>query len=136
MRAIWTLLATWLSFWGFHPAKFHHITAPLPRIVALTFDDGPSPVYTPKILTILKDNNVHATFFVLGSEAERFPQVTREIIRQGSVIANHGYGHLNFFTRASNACGWMPKKPKISCKNQGFPRSLSIARLTATVARG
>jgi len=97
MRAIWTLLATWLSFWGFHPAKFHPITAPLPRIVALTFDDGPSPVYTPKILTILQNNHAHATFFVLGSEAERFPQVAREIIRQGSVIANHGYGHLNFF---------------------------------------
>lgn len=65
------------------------------KIVFLTFDDGPDVNKTPKILTILKENNVHATFFVLGSRLQN--QTSRNILMQtyknGNAIANHSYSH-------------------------------------------
>lgn len=68
-----------------------------PRVIALTFDDGPSPRYTPDILHLLSRYHAHATFFVLGSEAAQYSKVLREIVKQGSVVANHGYTHVNYF---------------------------------------
>ncbi len=65
------------------------------RIVALTFDDGPSPRFTPQILSLLSRYHAQATFFVLGSEAERYPQLVKAIVIQGSQVANHGWSHLN-----------------------------------------
>lgn len=58
----------------------------------LTFDDGPSQ-NTNDILSILKDNNIKATFFVLGSQVEVFPETTNRIYNEGHFIANHGYSH-------------------------------------------
>lgn len=58
----------------------------------LTFDDGPSR-NTNDILNILKDNNIKATFFVLGSQVEIFPETTNRIYNEGHYIANHGYSH-------------------------------------------
>ena len=58
----------------------------------LTFDDGPSQ-NTNDILNILKDNNIKATFFVLGSQVEFFPETTNRIYNEGHFIANHGYSH-------------------------------------------
>ena len=58
----------------------------------LTFDDGPSQ-NTKEILDILKDNNIKATFFVLGSQVEIFPETTNRIYNEGHYIANHGYSH-------------------------------------------
>jgi peptidoglycan/xylan/chitin deacetylase (PgdA/CDA1 family) len=65
------------------------------RLVALTFDDGPSLVNTPRILALLRRFHMHATFFVLGQEAERFPQLVREEVRQGDEVGNHTYAHVN-----------------------------------------
>ncbi|PSR32935.1 MAG: polysaccharide deacetylase family protein [Sulfobacillus benefaciens] len=65
------------------------------RIVALTFDDGPSPQFTPKILSLLTQYHAKGTFFVLGSEAEKYPNLVKAIYQQGSLVANHGWGHLN-----------------------------------------
>lgn len=59
----------------------------------LTFDDGPSTV-TPKILDILKQENVKATFFVLGSNVEKMPETVKRMYDEGHYIANHGYSHL------------------------------------------
>ena len=58
----------------------------------LTFDDGPSQ-NTNDILNILKDNNIKATFFVLGSQVEVFPETTNRIYNENHFIANHGYSH-------------------------------------------
>ena len=58
----------------------------------LTFDDGPSQ-NTNDVLNILKDNNIKATFFVLGSQVEVFPETTNRIYNEGHYIANHGYSH-------------------------------------------
>jgi cellulose synthase/poly-beta-1,6-N-acetylglucosamine synthase-like glycosyltransferase/peptidoglycan/xylan/chitin deacetylase (PgdA/CDA1 family)/spore germination protein YaaH len=63
--------------------------------VAITFDDGPDPRWTPKILDILKAANVKATFFVVGVNAERYPALVRRIVNEGHEIGNHTYYHPN-----------------------------------------
>lgn len=62
-------------------------------MVALTFDDGPHPKYTLEILDALKRNNARATFFVVGSRAERYKEVIGSIRENGNEIGNHTYDH-------------------------------------------
>ncbi len=61
--------------------------------VALTFDDGPDPTYTPAVLAVLKSFRAVGTFFVLGSQVKRFPSLARQAVAEGSQVCNHGYGH-------------------------------------------
>lgn len=61
----------------------------------LTFDDGPHPVYTPRILDILSEQQVTATFFVIGEEAEKHPDLVRRIANEGHVIGNHTWTHCH-----------------------------------------
>lgn len=63
------------------------------KVVALTFDDGPNPQATPRILDTLGEKGVRATFFVLGSHAERWPELVRRISHEGHQLGNHGYFH-------------------------------------------
>ncbi len=63
--------------------------------VAITFDDGPDPRWTPKILDILKAVNVKAAFFLVGVNAERYPGLVRRIVNEGHEIGNHTYYHPN-----------------------------------------
>ncbi|HJX98777.1 MAG TPA: polysaccharide deacetylase family protein [Chthoniobacterales bacterium] len=63
--------------------------------VALTFDDGPDPEWTPKILDILKKANAKAAFFVVGVNAEKYPALVRRIVNEGHEIGNHTYYHPN-----------------------------------------
>src|SRR5262245_37177375 len=62
-------------------------------VVALTFDDGPSPWLTPKILDVLEQHHVKATFFMMGRNVERFPQIARDVLARGHEIGNHSYSH-------------------------------------------
>ena len=61
--------------------------------VFLTFDDGPSKTVTPQILSILDQYNIKATFFVLGSRVELYPDIVKDAYNRGHYIANHGYSH-------------------------------------------
>src|SRR5438874_2336561 len=63
--------------------------------VAITFDDGPDPRWTPKILDVLKAANVKAAFFLVGVNAERYPGLVRRIVNEGHEIGNHTYYHPN-----------------------------------------
>ncbi len=63
--------------------------------LALTFDDGPDPVWTPQILDILKAKKVPATFFVIGSNMEAHPGLVQRILRDGHEVGNHTYTHPN-----------------------------------------
>jgi peptidoglycan/xylan/chitin deacetylase (PgdA/CDA1 family) len=63
------------------------------RVVALTFDDGPNPNATPRILDALAERGVHATFFVLGRHAERWPELVARIAAEGHTLGNHGWYH-------------------------------------------
>ncbi len=68
-------------------------TTPLKGTVALTFDDGPSPKYTPQVLAILKQYGIHATFFVVAGNAKRHPELIKAILAGGNTIANHSMTH-------------------------------------------
>jgi len=61
--------------------------------VVLTFDDGPDPQWTPKILDVLKREHATATFFLIGSQAERFPSIASRIYQEGNEIGNHTFTH-------------------------------------------
>ncbi len=61
--------------------------------VALSFDDGPDPAYTPRILDILKRENAKAIFFIIEAQAEKFPEITRRIYDEGHEIGNHTFTH-------------------------------------------
>ena len=63
------------------------------RKIALTFDDGPDPLWTPKILDVLKEKGVLATFFLIGVEAEKYPSLTNRIYAEGHEIGNHTFTH-------------------------------------------
>jgi len=63
--------------------------------VVLTFDDGPDPKWTPKILEILKEKNAPASFFVLGTQAQHYPDLLEQIVRDGHEVGNHTYSHQN-----------------------------------------
>ncbi len=68
---------------------------PSRREIALTIDDGPHPTYTLKLLQILKENNVHATFFVVGEKAEEYPDLVRAEVAGGHEVGNHTYDHVS-----------------------------------------
>lgn len=62
--------------------------------IALTFDDGPHPTLTPQILDILKAYGIRATFFMIGENAERYPELVERIRSEGHEIGNHTYSHI------------------------------------------
>lgn len=62
--------------------------------VALTFDDGPHPTITLKVLDVLREHHIKATFFVLGERVRRYPWIVRQIVSEGHEIGNHTYSHL------------------------------------------
>jgi peptidoglycan-N-acetylglucosamine deacetylase len=74
------------------------------RCVALTFDDGPDPVDTPKLLDLLRDKGVKATFFVVGKRADQYPEIVRRAWSEGHLIANHTWSHHSLF------CFLMPRR--------------------------
>lgn len=68
--------------------------------VALTFDDGPNAAATPAILDALGEAGVHATFFVLGRHADRWPDLAARVAAEGHVLGNHGYHHRKLLLRS------------------------------------
>ena len=74
------------------PFVLHRINTQKPHI-ALTFDDGPKKNITPKILDILKKNNLKANFFLLAKQVKKYPELAKRIQEEGHVIGNHSYSH-------------------------------------------
>jgi len=66
------------------------------KVVAITFDDGPSPVWTPAILDALDKAGIKATFFMLGEHVQKYPKVAKLVAERGHEIANHSMHHNNF----------------------------------------
>jgi peptidoglycan-N-acetylglucosamine deacetylase len=67
------------------------------RCLALTFDDGPDPVDTPKLLDLLREKDVKATFFVVGRRADQYPEIVRRACLEGHLVANHTWSHNSLF---------------------------------------
>lgn len=65
------------------------------RLCSITFDDGPDPVFTQKILDILKDYSVKCTFFMMGKKCVRYPELVRRIVSEGHVVGIHGWDHCH-----------------------------------------
>ena len=63
------------------------------RAIALTFDDGPDPRFTPRILDTLAENHAHATFFVVGEQARAHPELVARMVREGHEVAHHTHTH-------------------------------------------
>ncbi|QSO51062.1 polysaccharide deacetylase family protein [Alicyclobacillus curvatus] len=95
--ALYTFLPE-LLFHVWHIGTLYH-GAPGPRRVALTFDDGPDPRYTPQILQILHELDVKATFFLVAERAESHPNLVRLIVEGGHDIGSHSYRHRHHWSR-------------------------------------
>lgn len=73
------------------------------RKLAITFDDGPNPAITPKLLDLLAKHNARATFFLVGKYVRECPELVQETARRGHLLANHTESHPNLFWKDSNA---------------------------------
>jgi peptidoglycan-N-acetylglucosamine deacetylase len=95
--------------------------APRPtNAVALTFDDGPDPEFTPRVLAILAEKNVPAAFFVVGRRAEEHPGVLADIDRAGHLVAAHSYTHdLAFHFRL-----WAGVRRELAAGNAAIVRAI------------
>ncbi|MBA1334118.1 MAG: Peptidoglycan N-acetylglucosamine deacetylase [Firmicutes bacterium] len=71
--------------------------------IALTFDDGPDPVYTPQILDVLKEKDVKATFFLVGSHAAKYPEIVKRMHEEGHSIGNHTNSHRSLIPLSDSA---------------------------------
>ncbi len=65
--------------------------------VLLTFDDGPHPIYTVELLAVLKRHNIQALFFLIGQNAEKYPEIVTQIVSDGHLIGNHTNSHSSWF---------------------------------------
>jgi peptidoglycan-N-acetylglucosamine deacetylase len=74
------------------PATYTAVNVEGP-FIAITFDDGPSPENTPRVLKMLRDRNIKATFFLIGQNAAEYPDVVRQILADGHEVANHSWSH-------------------------------------------
>ncbi|HON42975.1 MAG TPA: polysaccharide deacetylase family protein [Bacillota bacterium] len=87
-------------------------------LVALTFDDGPNPEYTPFILDTLKAKGVHATFFLVGEEVERYPDLARRIVEEGHEVGSHTHSHRNMMGLQAHLM-----KQEIVCSEDAITRA-------------
>ena len=78
--------------WGAEPVTIW-AGPPTVKAVALTFDDGPSPLYTPQILALLKEYGAQGTFFVMGDKVERTPELVQAELKDGNEVGNHSFSH-------------------------------------------
>lgn len=92
----------YLIFLDTKPSFSHDIIKSDDKIAYLTFDDGPTIKATPKILDVLKEENVKATFFVIGKYVQKHPEIVKREFDEGHYIANHGYNHDNSKLYKSN----------------------------------
>jgi|LSQX01.1.fsa_nt_gb peptidoglycan/xylan/chitin deacetylase (PgdA/CDA1 family) len=82
------------SYWARnHSKKVLRKGSAQKKVIALTFDDGPNPNYTPKLLDILREHQVPATFFIMGKQAQRYPDIVKHINEEGHTLGLHSYRH-------------------------------------------
>ncbi|AUP79586.1 polysaccharide deacetylase family protein [Flavivirga eckloniae] len=97
---VWFLVTIAGSFfikWNYHLKSLHCNKTIKGNKIAITFDDGPHPEFTPKVLELLKKYDAKATFFCIGKHIETYPNIFSEIIKQGHTVGNHTYTHANNF---------------------------------------
>lgn len=84
---------SWVKLQQRYPGAYFLNGPRLKKEAALTFDDAPDPRFTPAILDILAKHHVQATFFLVGTRANKYPEIVKRIHREGHIIGNHSYNH-------------------------------------------
>ncbi len=92
-----TAIGSFNILWNYHLNAYNSNPTISGKKIAITFDDGPNEIITPKILALLKKFNAKATFFCIGKNIEANPILFKQIIEEGHVIGNHSYTHSNNF---------------------------------------
>lgn len=98
------------------------------KTLALTFDDGPDTQYTPQILDILKKYKIKATFFVVGTQIQKYPAMFRRIIREGHDIGSHSFQHLKFSEMTAAQINYQLRKNFDIIRAAGGPAHLKLFR--------
>ncbi len=88
-----TLFGSFSMSWNFHLKAFTSSKNYSEKKIAITFDDGPHPIFTSNVLKLLSDYDAKATFFCIGKHAELYPEVLKSIHDQGHLIGNHSFTH-------------------------------------------
>ena len=143
-----TVMGSAFIRWNYHFNSLHHSKATEENHIAITFDDGPHPVYTPKVLRLLTEYNAKATFFCIGKNIEAYPELFNQIINHGHTVGNHTYSHSNgfgFFStkkveeelRRTNAIAEKVSgkrlkmyRPAFGVTNPNIKKALQVLRLT------
>lgn len=97
---IWLTLTIIGSFhirWNYFLKAKHKNYLVKDNVIALTFDDGPNPEYTLKVMGLLKKHHAKATFFCIGKNVESNPEILKEIVKEGHLVGSHSYNHQNSF---------------------------------------
>lgn len=97
---IWFLITLGGSFfiqWNYHLNSLHSNKSIPKNQIALTFDDGPHPEFTPMALDLLKAHKARATFFCIGHHIEKHPELFKRILADGHTVGNHTYSHSKSF---------------------------------------
>ena len=96
--------------------------------VAITFDDGPSPRYTPQILALLKQYHAKATFFVLGCKVEKYPAVIKAELAAGHELGNHTYSHPRLLKTDQAGRERELERTRLDLDLLGCPKNCKIMR--------
>ncbi len=112
-RAAWLAAGAVPAFWGAYTWGSHLLTVasvwrgPARRLAAaLTFDDGPDPDWTPRVLEILEREEVRSTFFLMGRRAQQRPWLARRIAEAGHDLGNHTWSHRSFWRCGPSETEW------------------------------
>lgn len=97
---IWFTLTAFgssLVSWNYHIKILNANKNASKNQMAITFDDGPNPEFTPQVLALLKQFDAKATFFCIGKHIETYPELFKQILDEGHTVGNHTYSHSNAF---------------------------------------
>ncbi len=107
-----------------------------PRKLAVTFDDGPNPTMTPKLLDLLDRHKARATFFVIGKFARQHPELLRETVARGHVIGNHTESHPNLFWSSASQTRDELRRCQDAITSRSMRHRNSSARLSVGAIHG
>lgn len=96
------------------------------KVVALTFDDGPTPRTTEEVLKILAEKNIKATFYVIGQNADQYPKQLQKIVEQGNELGNHSYSHQRFLFKAQSFIDEEIKKTDQLIRQAGYAGEITF----------
>ncbi|MCX2678345.1 polysaccharide deacetylase family protein [Galbibacter sp. EGI 63066] len=92
-----TIIGSFHVGWNYHIKLFNKNAAVDENVVAITFDDGPNPKFTPKVMDVLDKYNAKATFFCVGKHIKSHPELFKTILSKGHSVGNHTFSHDKFF---------------------------------------